>query len=118
MLRPRDDREVIQDRQHGFTKSKSCLANTVAFYDGETTSADMGRATDVIYPRSTKGLSAPSGNKTMLIGVVDIPKGWDAIQRDLDKVKKETYENLMRFNKIKCKVLHKGPPVPILEVNR
>lgn len=43
---------------------------------------------------------------TKLCGAVDMPKGSDAIQRDLDWLKQWAQENLMKFNTSKYKVLH------------
>ena len=52
-------------------------------------------------------LSELAGN-TKLSGAVDPPEGWDVPQRDLDKLAKWAHVNPRRFNKAKCKVLHRG----------
>ncbi|PKU42766.1 rna-directed dna polymerase from mobile element jockey-like [Limosa lapponica baueri] len=39
---------------------------------------------------------------TKLSGAVNMPEGWDAIQRDLDRLKKWAHMYIMKLNKAKC----------------
>ena len=43
---------------------------------------------------------------TKLSSTVDTAKGRDAVQRDLNKLKRWTLVNLMKFNKANCRVFH------------
>jgi len=44
-----ENKEVIGGNQRGFAKSKPCLTNVLAVYDGVTASVRKGRATDIIH---------------------------------------------------------------------
>ena len=45
---------------------------------------------------------------TKMWGVVNMHRGWDVIQVELDRLKQWAQENLRRFIKSKCKLLHLG----------
>ncbi|CAM4635006.1 unnamed protein product [Caretta caretta] len=60
ILKHLEERKVIRNNQHGFTKGKSCLINLIAFYDEITGSVDMGKAVDVIYLDFSKAFDTVS----------------------------------------------------------
>ncbi|CAM5155124.1 unnamed protein product [Natator depressus] len=49
ILKHLEERTVIRNIHHGFTKGKSCLTNLIAFYDEITGSVDEGKAVDVLF---------------------------------------------------------------------
>ncbi|KAJ7395492.1 hypothetical protein BTVI_154803 [Pitangus sulphuratus] len=51
-------------------------------------------------------------NDTKLCNAVNMLKGRDAIQRDLDRLERWACANLMKFNQAKCKLLHMGHSNP------
>ncbi|CAM4617638.1 unnamed protein product [Caretta caretta] len=60
ILKRLEERKVIRNSQHGFTKGKSCLTNLIAFYDEITGSVDEGKAVDVFFLDFSKALDTVS----------------------------------------------------------
>ncbi|CAM4544950.1 unnamed protein product [Lepidochelys olivacea] len=55
-----EERKVIRNSQHGFTKGKSCLTNLIAFYDEITGSVDEGKAVDILFLDFSKAFDTVS----------------------------------------------------------
>ncbi|CAM4578822.1 unnamed protein product [Lepidochelys olivacea] len=49
ILKHLEERKVIRNSQHGFTKGKLCLTNLIAFYDEITGSVDERKVVDVLF---------------------------------------------------------------------
>ncbi|PKU27092.1 rna-directed dna polymerase from mobile element jockey- hypothetical protein [Limosa lapponica baueri] len=62
MSKNMEDREVIRDNQHCFTKDKSYLTNLVVFYNGVAASVDKKRAADVTYLEFCKAFDMVPSN--------------------------------------------------------
>ncbi|CAM5177685.1 unnamed protein product [Eretmochelys imbricata] len=60
ILKHLDERKVIRNSQHGFTKGKSCLTNLIAFYEEITGSVDEGKAVDVLFLDFSKAFDTVS----------------------------------------------------------
>ncbi|CAM5085571.1 unnamed protein product [Natator depressus] len=60
VLKHLEDRKVIRNSQHGFTKGKSCLTNLIAFYDEITGSVDEGKTVDMLFLDFSKAFDTVS----------------------------------------------------------
>ncbi|CAM5153035.1 unnamed protein product [Natator depressus] len=60
ILKHLEERKVIRNSQHGFTKGKSCLTNLISFYDEKTGSVDEGKAVDVLFLDFSKAFDTVS----------------------------------------------------------
>ncbi|CAM5146266.1 unnamed protein product [Natator depressus] len=60
ILKHLEERTVIRNSQHGFTKGKSCLTNLIAFYDEIIGSVDEGKAVDVLFLDFSKAFDTVS----------------------------------------------------------
>ncbi|CAM5123112.1 unnamed protein product [Eretmochelys imbricata] len=62
ILKHLEERKVIRNSQHGFTKGKSYLTNLIAFYDEITGSVDEGKAVDVLFLDFNKAFDTVSNS--------------------------------------------------------
>ncbi|CAM5133953.1 unnamed protein product, partial [Eretmochelys imbricata] len=60
ILKHLEERKVIRNSQHAFTKGKSCLTNLIAFYDKITSSVDEGKAVVMLFLNFSKAFDTVS----------------------------------------------------------
>ncbi|CAM4692587.1 unnamed protein product [Lepidochelys kempii] len=60
ILKHLEERKLIRNSQHGFTKGKLCLTNLTPFYDKITGSVDEGKAVDVLFLDFSKAFDTVS----------------------------------------------------------
>ncbi|CAM4646787.1 unnamed protein product [Caretta caretta] len=60
ILKHLEERKVIRNSQHGFTKGKSCLTKLIAFHDEVTGCVDEGKAVDVLFLDFSKAFDTVS----------------------------------------------------------
>ncbi|CAM4497687.1 unnamed protein product [Lepidochelys kempii] len=60
ILKHLEERKVIRNIHHGFTKGKSCLTHLIAFYVKITGSVDEGKAVDVLFLDFSKAFDTVS----------------------------------------------------------
>ncbi|CAM5157258.1 unnamed protein product [Natator depressus] len=60
ILKHLEERKVIRNSQHGFTRGKSCVTNLIAFSDEITGSVDEGKAVDMLFLDFSKAFDTVS----------------------------------------------------------
>ena len=68
-----EEKKIIRNSHHGFSKEKSCLIKLVAFYDVITGWVEGGRVVDVVYLDFSKFFDTISQN----ILVTKLRKMWE-----------------------------------------